>query len=363
MVNLFVPKLIALEIGSCNTKIAQVKVSGEKIYVDRFAMIPTPPEIVDDGRILDISVMAEHIKKALRDKKMRKKNTVITISGTSIITREIIMPKAKTKELQKMIKMESVQHFPINIDNYVLDYKVLEEIKNEKGSQYRVLLVAVPTVIVEEYMELADACGLNVLSIDFAGNSMVKFMKNEIMYSSNKNDRENEGAVAVLDIGCKTTTVSILSEGIFQFNRILPYGSQDFTNMIANNLKISYEEADELKIKKAAIVHYDYETAPDISELITVSRSIRAVLINMADDVSRLFDFYKSRDTGNSIGRICLIGGGSLVKGMDEYFEATLNIETERISEFNRVLYRGRYIEFCDFQPFFANCLGAALKK
>ena len=55
---MFVPKTIALEIGSCNTKIAQVKVSGSKIYVDRFAMIPTPPGTVDDGRIMDIPVMA-----------------------------------------------------------------------------------------------------------------------------------------------------------------------------------------------------------------------------------------------------------------------------------------------------------------
>ncbi|NLY44103.1 MAG: type IV pilus assembly protein PilM [Clostridiaceae bacterium] len=358
---MFVPKTIALEIGSCNTKIAQVKVSGSKIYVDRFAMIPTPPGTVDDGRIMDIPVMAENIMEVLRTKKMRKKNAVITISGTSVITREVIMPKVKPKELHKMIMMESVQYFPVNIDNYVLDYKVLEEITNVKSSQYRVLLVAVPVAIIEGYVQLAEACGLKVLSIDFAGNSIVKFMKNELMYDSKKEKKENEGAVAILDIGCKTTTVSILSKGIFQFNRILHYGSQDFTNMIAKNLDISFEKADKLKIKKANIMYYDTELG--IPELVSVSKSIRTVLIDIVDDLSRFFDFYRSRSTGNRIDRIYLVGGGSLIKGLDEYFEETFNIATERISEFNTVLYRGSYVEFYEVQPFFANCLGAVLKK
>ncbi|WP_094547033.1 type IV pilus assembly protein PilM [Petroclostridium xylanilyticum] len=366
------PKFIALDIGTCNTKMIQAMVIGSKINVDKFAMFPTPQYSIDDGRIMDADMLAEQIKKHLESNRMRAKNAIITISGTSIITREIILPRANGREFKAMVDMEAPQYFPVDMDNYILDYKVLEEIKNGKGAQYRTILVAVPANIIQGYIQLMEKCGLHIYAIDFVGNSIVKLMRNEMMQRCNKKSKEGknsdikelantEDTVAVVDIGCKTTTVTILSKGILKFNRILLYGSENFSTLIANNLGITFEEAERKKQRKGRIILSD-EQQQD-AEMVAISEGIRSVLLGFIDDIGHFFDFYNSRNTGNRIDKIYLTGGGSMVRDISEYLENALNIKTERIIEFENVNYPRQDGTFQEIQVYFANCLGAVLNK
>ncbi|WHH59661.1 type IV pilus assembly protein PilM [Petroclostridium sp. X23] len=355
------PQFLALDIGAFNTKIIQVAPMGSKMNIKAYTMVPTPPNVIEDGKLSNIDVLAQSINLALQEKKIKEKNVVFTISGTSIITREVVLPKAGSKELKSIIEMESAQYFPVNIDSYVLDYKILEEIKIDKGAQYRILLVAVPVAIIEGYMELASLCGLNIFSIDFVGNSIVKFVTAEMKEVGKKDKEILDKTVAILDMGYKTTTVSIISKGSFQFNRILFYGSQDFTNMIANNLGLTFEEAEKLKINKAAIISSDDE--PDSQEAAVISESIRATLLTFIDDVSRFFDFYNSRSTGNHIDQIYLMGGGCQVQGLESYLQFAFNTPVERIPEFKTTHYSKKMEDFKHSQIYFANCLGAVLTK
>jgi type IV pilus assembly protein PilM len=411
---LFFSRFLAFDIGTYNTKIVQASIRGSKINVSKFAMFSTPQNTVDDGNILNVNVLAEQIKKHLKSNKMKEKKAVITISGTSIITREIVLPKANQRELQAMINIEAPQYFPVNMDNYILDYKVLEEIKVEDGVQYRIILVAVPFKVIDGYVQLMSKCNLHLNAIDFVGNSIVKLMKNEILersinknlknkknVSNNQNRQNNEidtlleqritkvyqneslsvntallekqeiehtqneevaesDTVAVIDIGCHNTTITILSKGVLKFNRILLYGSNDFSKNISSNLHLSLEQAEQKKISRGMIMLSE-DIAQD-SETIVISESIRAVLLNFIDDVSRLFDFYNSRETGNRIDRIYLIGGGALVKGIEEYIENALTIKTERIHRYKSIRFSNK-TNFNDYIIYFSNCLGAVINK
>lgn len=355
------PRFLVFDIGAYNTKIVQASVVGSKINISNYAVLPTPSAVIEDGKLSNIDILAQAIKLILKEKKMKEKNVIITISGTFIITREVILPKASTKELKSIIEMESPQYFPVNMDSYIMDYKILEEMKTEKGARYRILLAAVPTGIIQGYLELASLCGLNIYSIDFAGNSIVKFISNETTERNSKDKKGDSKTIAILDIGCKTTTVSIISNGSYQFNRIMLYGSQDFTHMIASNLGLNFDAAEQLKLEKAAIIPPDEE--PDSMQASVISESIRATLLTFIDDATRFFEFYYSRNTGNRIDQIYLVGGGCQVRGLETYLSIAFNISVERIQQFKTVTYSKKQEHFKEMQVFYTNCLGAILNK
>ena len=398
LISLFASKFLSLDIGVYNTKMVQISVWGKKAKVTKSIMFSTPNGAIEDGRIADVDALSDRIKKHITLNGFTAKETVITISGTSIITREITLPKVSRKELDNIIEMESPQSFPVDLANYLLDYKILEELNTEEGVKYRILMIAAPLNIIDGYVELITKCGLNLYSIDYIGNSIVKFISNEILKSNREIDAlkaktllQNDAfkymldrnmsilkfvnnetlqggqskylthndSVAVIDIGAKTTTVTIVANGTMQFSRMLLYGGEKITEAISEFLDISFEQAEEKKKKYGIILDVD-EKDWDEEELL-INESIRRAFSSFIDDITHFFDFYNSRGQGNWIDHIYLVGGGALLKGIDEYIENIFNAKTEVLNKFNSVSYSKRCFKVGSNQIFFPNCIGAVV--
>ena len=358
-------RLITIDIGNYNTKIIQGKRMRGRIIVQKAVVFKTPESAIEDGRITNINALAMQIKQHLQDKKIREKNTIITITGTSIITRDVYFPKVSNKELKNMIRLDAQQHFPVELAGYVTDYKVLEEIQGENGKQLRVMLVAVPKSMIEGYMQLLEVCGLHAYGLDFVGNSIAKFINHSVSKSISITSKHQQNGtndtVAVLDIGHKTTTVTIISNGCIKFNRILLLGSSNFINMISNNLNISNDVAEQKMIKNGAVILYGKEMEQEDR---LMSEGIRSILIGFIDDVMKFFDFYHSRNKANQINKVYLLGGGSLVDGMEGYLEDGFNIKTQKLIVHSNIKVTKKHKqEFDKIQVHVANCLGAILTK
>ncbi len=63
-----------------------------------------------------------------------------------------------------------------------------------------------------------------------------------------KNEERKAGA-AIIDIGADTMELSIFKDGDLRYNEIVPFGGNSITKDISLCLKISYEEAEEMKLK------------------------------------------------------------------------------------------------------------------
>jgi type IV pilus assembly protein PilM len=397
---LFVSKILSLDIGADNTKIAQVKVRGKKIKVTKYVMFDTPKDSLDDGRVVDVGILSDEIRNQIISNKLTARETIITISGTSIITREITLPKVKTKELKSIIEMEAPQSFPIELTNYLLDYKILEEVNTDEGLKYRILMIAAPHNIISGYVELVAKSGLHLNAIDYLGNSIVKFISMEVAksdreidatkakailqkdafeYMMNKkmsilkfvnNESIHDGhksyiahndSMAVIDMGAKTTTVTIISNGVMQFSRMLLYGGEKITHVIAEALGITFEEAEEKKKQYGIILDVDEGKWSD--EELLINESIRRALSDFIDDITHFFDFYNSRGQGKWIDHMYLIGGGGLLKGLDEYIGNGFNTKAEALRKFRSISYSKKHSDFADKLIFYPNCLGAVINR
>ena len=353
---------LSLDIGFNNIKLLVGKAAGSKLVIKKAVCFGTPENTIEDGKIIEVELLAQKIGEQLKENKIKTRDTIITINSTSIISREVIMPKAKEKEIRNIIDMESEQYFPVSLENYRVDFKVIEELEIEGKSQYKVLIVAVPAIVVERYVELAKLCNLNLTKIDYSGNSVTKLMRCEYARKAGKRGKSDSEAktIAVVDIGARTTTVTIVSKGILQFSRIIFCGGSSITNTIADRLNIMYDEAERSKIKLKKIVDTGDEDFTD-EQTLGISNSIKSVALILIDDIIKYFEFYNSRTSGNKIDHIYLTGGTSNIHGLDLYLGSAFNITTSKLKALNRVKHKDRKLAEATDIKYYTVCLGALL--
>lgn len=332
---MFEKKLISLDIGNKTTKIAYGSTNKKNIIVDEYDIIETPKDCINDGIILNAEALAQTLIEAFKINKINKAGLVLSITGTGVITREIQIPLSTDKEIGQILEFEAQQYFPVDLQNYTTDYKLLENVTDSEGSQSRVLIVAVPNKQIEGYIQLSKLLKQQLIAIDIPANCVIKGFsyKTEQVFNS---DEE----FALVDIGYSTSMVCIFRNNYLKFNRILLNGSAEIDRNIADEFSLEEDKAEQLKITYQAVSDSQSEVAAaNQSEITSV---IERGMGNIVADISRFIDFSNSRDSSKRVQRIYICGGGSKLAGISEYFTNYFNLPVELLPIGNEIIYRGK---------------------
>ena len=127
--------------------------------------------------------------------------------------------------------------------------------------------------------------------------------------------------VALANIGAETTAVAVIENDLPTSLEILPFGSSDITNDIALGLKISLEEAENLKIGNAPLGSFSRKKLDEIIE-------------------ARLSDIFELINTHlKKVGRngllpagIVLTGGGANTVNIEQSARANLNLPAKALT-------------------------------
>lgn len=124
---------------------------------------------------------------------------------------------------------------------------------------------------------------------------------------------------AYVDIGAETTTCVIYEKNTIIGYVIFPIGSNDITNDIALGLKISLEEAEQVKNGTNTKVY--------------PRKKIEDIISARIDDVSELINNYLKKLKRQALlpGGIILSGGGSNLHEIEEQFKKTLKLPVKKV--------------------------------
>ncbi len=310
-------KLLSIEISNELIKIAEVSHQGKKsVTVHKAATITTPENSVEDGNLKDVNALTEAIRAALKDNLISTKQVIMTVQSSTIASKEATIPQGKPSKMKEYVQNNASEYFPVgNLDDYSLTYAVLENIndKNEKSS--RILAMAARYNLIDNYYKLAKNLGLTVVAIDYIGNSTLEMLKLQI----------DDTPSMVIQIGNDSTIINVLKNKVLQFQRTVPYGRSAVTNAVMENKKLSYQVAVEL-LSKGSLIHERLDGEE-------VTESLR-YLIN---SISRIVDYYVSRNQSSPIEKAYIIGEGANVGGIDKLFANELNINFNKITELKNV--------------------------
>jgi type IV pilus assembly protein PilM len=347
--------IISIDIGTFNTKITVGRYHKGCIYIDKALILETPQGSLVDGNLVLEEAKAEGFRQslvqALSKNKIKYKHAIFTIQSTSIIRRELNVPNVKPSEMKSMIDYEIEQYLPIDLNEYIIEYKVQEEKADQKS---RILIAAMPKTIADDYIALIKAIKLEPKALDINSNSISKLlsMKQQI----NDIPVNLDHTIALIDLGYTNSNILILSKGMFQFSRLVSWGGKEITEAIADTFGISFEEAESKKMSEVNL-----GTLGTSSESTTINQVVRNIISRWTEDILRIFQYYKTRNANNDINEIYLYGGTSSLYGITDFIETATSMPTKQVKTLSSVIL-DKQISDIELK-YYLNSIGAIIRK
>ena len=206
--------VLSIEIGTQVTKIVEIDYKKKNPHVYRAVSFATPEGVIEDGVIRDKDVLAVAFRNELAEAGMKEKSVVFSIASSKIATREVTLPNVKENKIGGLVQATAQEYFPIDLNDYTLAYSLLETIKEGKEKSYKVLLLAAPDDLVDNYYNFAKEMDFNIEALDYFGNGSMQVLKKEIVLDY----------CACIQISGNTTMINFMNEGQQLMQRTIPQG-------------------------------------------------------------------------------------------------------------------------------------------
>lgn len=301
---------LTIEIGSEFIKICDSEIIKKKVMVHHALSVQTPEGAVEDGLVRDINAVADTIRTALSEEMIMSDSVIFVLSSSRVAAKEVIIPAVKRDKIQGLVNANASDYFPVNINDYVLSYTLLEQKNTKEEKKLRLLVYAAPEAMVESYYNLAKVLGKKVIAVDYSGNSTLQLIKLQTDAKPN----------LVVQIGMDTTILSVMNNNVLQLQRTIPYGESALLNEVMTSKNVKSRVA--LELLSSARMVKDNLDADEIT----------GSLKHLINNVNRVIEYYSGRNTEAPLQKIVIIGDGADVLGIDTLFANETSLPTERLT-------------------------------
>jgi len=136
--------LLSIDIGFRNIKIVEVELGrNNEIFIKNFGIASTPKGSIKNGAIKDVKSVTNEIRKVMENINTKAKNAKIVMSGTNIISRVFVVEKIPGEDMNHLVRTTISQSMPIDLDAHQIDYKVLQEFREDGIDKIKVFVTAV----------------------------------------------------------------------------------------------------------------------------------------------------------------------------------------------------------------------------
>lgn len=358
-------RVLSIEISNSFTKICEIDYKVKKPKVYKVLTVETPEGVVVDGMLQPTQEYADHLVNALGTNGIHTKRVIFTISSTRVASREVQIPNVKANKIEALVKTNANDYFPVDLTQYEIGHYLAGGLTEE--GKLRVMALAVPKALLDSYYQLAQMCGWEVECFDYSSNSLYQILR----------DEKTETVTMMIKIDENSTIVTVLSAGKVLLQRTVAYGVQDaIETMIASgvyavNDPMSAVERFQKKTCLNRVLHqgdklweenagrWEDEDAGNV-EVTAARQKITSSLEPLIVGVSRVIDFYDSRNSDNPIQKTFVTGLGGSFSGMSKLFTNCLERKVHTLSDMEDKIGMSKAIR--STRPAaYISCLGAVL--
>lgn len=330
-------KVLSIEIGVQTTRMVEIDYKKAKPHVYNCVSFETPDGAVEDGFIRNREILSVAMKEAMVNSGIRNTNVVFTMSSTKIANREVVIPLVPDNKIKGVVDSNAKEYFPVDIDQYVVTYSILERLKAEKN--LRLLVLAAPNQLIESYYEFARMMSFDIVALDYVGNSSLQILKSQIGTS---------GTTLSVQLNESNTLINISKGDALFLQRTVPYGTAAIVDATLNSgafelsdrkeawdkltsTTIINAKLDESGIDDAALSYMESNDDSYAQQLkvMKAKEDITDTLSYLINNVIRVIDYYTAKFPDNRIDKINLCGPGSRISGIDVLFRNEMFIEVE----------------------------------
>ncbi len=295
---------IGLDISDLSLKVIQLNKTRDKIKIQAIGSKKVPAGFIVNGEIKDFKQVGKIILELLNKPNfgsITSKEVITCLPETRTFVKLIKVDKSPNP-IHKIIVSEIENHIPMDIKEIYFDWQII----SENSDFYEVLIGASPKLIVDQYTRLLDEIGLTALALEIEPISICRsILKEEAPIFKNKPAMN----YCIFDLGAIRSSLIIYCKNTILFTVSLPIAGDEISNIIAEELQISYDQAN--MAKKLCGLNKD-------SDCNYIYKIIKEPIDILLDKVKDAIDFYNNNyPEYGPLNQIYLSGGLANLKNID----------------------------------------------
>jgi cell division protein FtsA len=345
-------RIFALDIGTRTV----VGVVGEQVE-DDFVLLecisePHSKRAMSDGQIEDVRQVSKIVAKV---KEKLEEITGIRLTRVSIAAAGRALKTGVTKmefdisdrdsitaDMIKSMEIEAIQkaqeELNLNLDekisfycvgysviNYLLDdYKMLS-LESHKGSKVSIELIAtfLPSVVVDGLYSVMNLNGLSVAGMTLEPIAAMNVVVPPEIRAIN---------IALVDIGAGTSDIAVSRDGSVVAYSMATTAGDEITEEIIKLFFVDFATAEEMKLNSTSgKKDFEYRDIFGIMQKVSTSEFNRKIDHAVEHLASEVCEHIQSANKA-SPAAVFLVGGGSLVSGLNKKVAAKLGLDENRVA-------------------------------
>ncbi len=297
----------------------------DHLRVSRYATRNFPLGLIQEGRIKDVHKLQETIAELAEEYKLLFANISLPEEQAYIVNMRI--PKASEHDIRTAIEIHLEEYAPVSGTDAIFDYMTVEDPKHQRDSIDAVVSV-LPRSTVDEYLAIFHNTGIIPKAFEFESQAMARAII----------PRGDLGTYMIVDLGKVVTEIIVKAQGVVQFSASLDMGGRMLTQAIERNMKITYDEAEALKLEHGIV---------NSAKSKNVYEAILPAIADLRGRFMRHYTYWQTHHAekfGGSVEHVFLTGGGANLKGLPEYLSSQLDVGVSTANPWVNVASSDQYI-------------------
>lgn len=237
---------IGIDFGSDSLRLTQVACENGEFRLVAAATTDVPSH-ARGSTAARLEFFAHAVRELLGQSGFRGRRAVLGLPGWSMFIQHLRLPRLGDEETRKLLPFETRGKIPIDPSQAILRHLVAGEVFSDQEPRNEVIVMAAPREFVNQLLDAAAKARLDVVGMSTEPTALVSCFSH--IY------RRKDDAITVtgyIDIGAASTRVTFAVGEQILFARSVPIGGDHFTRAVADELKISFDDAKMLRIQLAA---------------------------------------------------------------------------------------------------------------
>ena len=327
--------VVSFDFGSESIKVVEGRYIREQLQVTNCFSVTTPQGAIEDGRIVNVSLLVTALSKALSDHGVKAKDAIGCLN---------VAPD----EMETVVRYEIQQFLPINLSDYLIQYVILGEVEVMGEKRLKLNVITFPEKMARSYYDLLKELGFKPYALDVSYNAISKLATYSDLLEQ---VTTAEGTVAFVDMGAQSIDLNIFTDENIQFTRLIKSGGAIIDEKL--------NQLPDMSIKSAVSLKQEADLR-EIGSSNLVQRAIILSIDEMLYELERVLQFYRNKAVGNTIDHVYLLGGLSHLKGLENYMENRLNTPVSKLKDISLTDVNQALTP--DVLGDYANALGAMIR-
>ena len=319
-----VKSFLAVDFGAGSLKVAHFELNESGgLLLKSFTLKPLGAEGSMEATRKETVLKA--LRGALAEKNTGARDINVCAPGYQVFSKFVKLPPVDANKVTQIIQYEAQQNVPFPLVEVVWDYQILG---STPTGELEVLLVAIKSEVVEGLFRLAEEAKLRLQLCDVSPAALC----NAFRY----NYGDLEDCTMLLDIGAKTSDLLFFENGKV-FSRSINLGANSITQDFANEAKLKFEVAEQIKVNEGFVSLGGAYEEPENPNQAAISKIARQFMTKLHIQVNQTIQFYRGQMGGAAPHRLFLAGGASIMPYTAQFFAEKLNVPVEYFNPFRNV--------------------------